>query len=256
MGMHGTAIKRLLSGYLRVTWLLMRRANTAISELKIRGVTRYRVTYPTATGRKRELYVDKKKAEKRLKEIKEEQKRFGLSVTAMTSTTRADAVAADKILAGTGLTLVEIARAAVEKKRREESGKPISALDQLASMSGPVRDSLTKPSGPLEGPAEQREREQRERLEAELRKSFKIVIVTACTWKLADGSTFAVQPGNVLVANGSQDGNYVFTYRDSNFLIPFAYAIQSAFTEQELAARRLELQKMEQSNVRVLIHEE
>ncbi|MFA7344900.1 MAG: hypothetical protein WC003_11390 [Terrimicrobiaceae bacterium] len=104
----------------------MRKANTAISELKINGVTRYRVTYPTATGRKRELYVDKKKAESRLKEIKEEQKRFGLSVTAMTSTTRADAVAAEKILAGTGLTLVEIARAAVEEKRRKESGEPMS----------------------------------------------------------------------------------------------------------------------------------
>ncbi|MFA6176376.1 MAG: site-specific integrase [Phycisphaerae bacterium] len=104
----------------------MRRANTTISEIKINGVTRYRVTYPTANGRKREHYVDRKKAEKRLKEIKEEQKRFGLSVTAMTSTTRADAVAAEKILAGTGLTLVEIARAAVEQKRKEQSGIPIA----------------------------------------------------------------------------------------------------------------------------------
>ena len=135
-------------------------------------------------------------------------------------------------------------------------GLCISALDELASMSGPVRDSLTKPSRPLEGPREKEEREQRERLEAELRNSFKIVVVTACTWKLADGSTFAVQPGDVLVANGSKEGNYVFTQRDINFLIPFANARQSPFTEQELAARRMELQKLEQSNVRVLIHDE
>lgn len=44
----------------------------------------------------------------------------------MTSTTRADAAAAEKILTGTGLTLVEIARAAVDEKRRKESGKPIA----------------------------------------------------------------------------------------------------------------------------------
>jgi len=104
----------------------MRKANTAISELKINGVTRYRVTYPTATGRKRELYVDKKKAETRLKEIKEEQKRFGQSVTAMTSTTRADAAAAERLLEGTGLTLVEVARAMLEQKKKAESGIPIS----------------------------------------------------------------------------------------------------------------------------------
>ena len=104
----------------------MRKANTTISEVKINGVPTFRLTYPSATGRKREHYVDRKKAEKRLKEIKAEQKRFGLSVTAMTSKTRADAVAADKILEGTGLTLVEIARAAVEKKHREDSGKPMA----------------------------------------------------------------------------------------------------------------------------------
>jgi integrase len=110
---------------MRVTGNGMRKANTAISEVKINGTLRYRVTFPTANGRKREHYVDRKRAETRLKEIKEEQKRFGLSVTAMTSTTRADAVAAEKILAGTGLTLVEIARAAVEQKRKTESGIPI-----------------------------------------------------------------------------------------------------------------------------------
>ena len=102
----------------------MRKASTAISELKIRGVTRYRVTYPTATGRKRELYVDRKKAEKRLKEVKDEQKRFGQSVTAMTSTTRAEATAAEKLLADSGITLVEAARFILAEKKREQSGVP------------------------------------------------------------------------------------------------------------------------------------
>jgi len=104
----------------------MRTASTAISEVKINGVTRYRVTYPTATGRKREHYVGRKKAESRLKEIKDEQRRFGLSVTAMTSTTRADAVAAERILAGTGITLVEAARFILAEKKREQSGVPIT----------------------------------------------------------------------------------------------------------------------------------
>ncbi|MEI6279062.1 MAG: tyrosine-type recombinase/integrase [Verrucomicrobiota bacterium] len=108
----------------------MRTANTTISELKINGVTRYRVTYPTANGRKRELYVDRKKAEARLKEIQAEQKQFGLSASAMTSTTRADAVAAEMILAGSGLTLVEVARAMLAQKTATDSGKPLDEAAQ------------------------------------------------------------------------------------------------------------------------------
>ena len=104
----------------------MRKANTTISEIKINGVTRYRVTYPTATGRKREHYVDRKKADSRLKEIKAEQKQFGLSVDAMSSTTRAQAVAAAEILAGSGITLVEAARFILAEKKREQSGVPIT----------------------------------------------------------------------------------------------------------------------------------
>ena len=104
----------------------MRKASTGICEVMINGRTRYRVTYPTAEGRKREHFADKKKAEDRLKEVRQEQKQFGLSVTAMTSATRADAIAAEKILSGTGLTLVEIARAAVKEKSLKESGKPMS----------------------------------------------------------------------------------------------------------------------------------
>ena len=123
-------------------------------------------------------------------------------------------------------------------------GLCLTALDERATLSDTFRKTLTEPSLPLEGPGEQRERLQRERLEAEARNSFKIVVVTACTWKLADGSTFAVQPGNVIVANGAKEGNYVFVHRDTSFLIPFADARQSPFTEQELAARRRELQRM------------
>ena len=125
----------LLTGYRPTHTSDTRTASTSISELKILGVIRYRVTYPTVNGRKRELYVDEKKAEKRLKEIKDEQKRFGQSLTAMTSTTRADAAAAEKILAGSGLTLVEAARLLMEHKRREQSGKPIEEAAQAFLIS-------------------------------------------------------------------------------------------------------------------------
>jgi len=113
-------------GLLWVTGLPMRTATAAISEVNYNGVTRYRVTFPTANGRKREVYVSRKRAEVRLKEILADQEQFGKSVSAMTSTTRADAVAAEQILKGSGLTLVEIARAAMEQKRKDEAGKPIS----------------------------------------------------------------------------------------------------------------------------------
>jgi hypothetical protein len=119
-----------------------------------------------------------------------------------------------------------------------------STLDELADLSGPVMESLTEVRGPLETPEDVRERKQRARLEAEVRNSFKIVVVNGCAWKLDDGSTFAVQPGDVLVANGAKEGNYVFAYRNISFLIPFSDARQSPFTEQELAARRRELQRM------------
>lgn len=105
--------------------IAMRTAKTAISQIKMNGRPTFRLTYATPTGRKREHFSDRKEAEARMKEVKSDQARFGLSVTAMTSTTRADAAAAERILVGTGLTLVELARTAVEKKRREDSGKPM-----------------------------------------------------------------------------------------------------------------------------------
>lgn len=119
----------------------MRKANTTISEVKINGVPTFRLTYPTAEGRKREHFTKEKDAQKRMKEIQSEQKQFGRSASDMSSTTRADAVAAAKILEGTGLTLVEIARAAVEKKRREDSGKPMpeaveAFIQNRSGMSG------------------------------------------------------------------------------------------------------------------------
>ncbi len=124
------------------------------------------------------------------------------------------------------------------------SGYCGSARDDLAAVSPAVRESLTAPRRPLDRPGEAEERARRERLEAEARNSFKIVVVTGCAWNLADGSTFAVRPGDVLVATGAQEGNYVFTHRNTNFQIPFAYARQSPFTEEDLAARRRELQRM------------
>jgi len=104
----------------------MRTAKTAISEIKINGILRYRLTYPTVDGRKREHFTKEKDAKAKMKEILAEQKQFGESVAAMTSTVRADAVAAEKILAGSGLTLVEVARAMLAQKSATDSGVPIS----------------------------------------------------------------------------------------------------------------------------------
>ena len=106
---------------------------------------RYRVTYPTITGSKREHFSDRGRAEGRLKEILNEKKIFGLSADTIT---RVDAAAAEKILAGTGLSLVEVARAAVEEKRRTaESGIPIGDaafkfIESRASMSDRHRQSI------------------------------------------------------------------------------------------------------------------
>jgi len=108
----------------------MRTAKTAISEIKINGILRYRLTYPTADGRKREHFTKEKDAQDRLKEIQADQKQFGMSASAMTSTVRADAVAAEKILAGSGLTLVEVARAMLAQKTATDSGKPLDEAAQ------------------------------------------------------------------------------------------------------------------------------
>lgn len=101
---------------------MARRAAIGISEVTINGYRRFRLTYPTVDGRKREHFSKRKDAEKRLKIVKDEADRFGRSVEAITGTQRADAVAALRILEGTGLTLVEAARALVEQKRKTESG--------------------------------------------------------------------------------------------------------------------------------------
>ena len=121
-----------------------RTAATSISEVIINGYLRYRLTYPTAEGRKREHFTKKSDAEKKLKEIQADQKQYGLSASAMTSTTRADALAAEKILKGTGLTLVEVARAMATQKREAEAGVPIAEAVQsfIESREGNSKDYL------------------------------------------------------------------------------------------------------------------
>ena len=104
----------------------MRKAKTAISEIKINGILRYRLTYPTAEGRKREHFTKEKDAQKRMKEIKEEQTRFGSEITGYTAMMRADAIAAMKELDGTGKTLLDAARFLHSHHLREMSGKPIT----------------------------------------------------------------------------------------------------------------------------------
>lgn len=116
----------------------MRKANTAISEIKINGILRYRLTYPTAEGRKREHFTKEKDAKERLKEIKDEQARYGNEITGYSSMMRADAIAAMKELGGTGKTLLDAARFLHAHLLREMSGKPITEAVEafLASRSG------------------------------------------------------------------------------------------------------------------------
>jgi len=116
----------------------MRTAGTSISEVKIAGKVRFRVTYPTASGRKREHFTDEKKAKARLKEVKADQKRFGESANALTSATRADASAAEKILEGTGISLTEAARFVLADWKRKQEGRPIkdAVADFLQSREG------------------------------------------------------------------------------------------------------------------------
>ena len=104
----------------------MRTAKTTITEITMHGRPTFRLTYASPAGRKREHFSDRKQAMARMKIVQDEQRRFGLSAGAMSSSSRADAAAAEKILAGSGLTLVEVARTMLAQKQREESGVPIA----------------------------------------------------------------------------------------------------------------------------------
>jgi integrase len=116
----------------------MRKAKTAISGIKINGILRYRLTYPTSAGRKREHFTKEKDAKQRLKEIKDEQARYGSEITGYTAMMRADSIAAMKELDGTGKTLLDAARFLRSHLLREMSGKPITEAVEafLASRSG------------------------------------------------------------------------------------------------------------------------
>jgi len=123
--LHKNVVYRVAIGY-QVSGIAMRIAKTTISEVRMHGRPAYRLTYPTPAGRKREHFAAREKAEFRLKEIQLEQKRFGLSADAMTSTTRADAVAAGQLLAGSGISLAEAARIVLAERQRLESGIPVA----------------------------------------------------------------------------------------------------------------------------------
>lgn len=103
----------------------MRRATTAISKVNIKGRVLFRLTYPTAEGRKREHFADEKKAKDRLKEIQGDAKRYGTEASGMSAELRADAVAGFKELVGTGKTLLDAARFLREHITRTEGGVPI-----------------------------------------------------------------------------------------------------------------------------------
>lgn len=102
-----------------------RKATPAVSPILNRGRTYYRVTFPTAAGRKREIYSTRKKAGERLREVLEDARRFGATADAVTATQRADASSALQVLAGTGRSLTEAARFLLADIKKKESGKPM-----------------------------------------------------------------------------------------------------------------------------------
>lgn len=97
-----------------------------ISPVKISGFDRWRLTFWTTEGRKREHFSTRQEAEDRIRELEKDRVRFGEAAEAMSSTLRADAVFAAGLLKGTGKTLTEAARALVEKLTAEKKGKPIA----------------------------------------------------------------------------------------------------------------------------------
>ena len=100
-------------------------ATPSVSPTINRGKQYFRVAYPTATGRKREIYSTRKKADDRLRAVLADAKAFGDTADAVTATQRADAAAALAILDGNG-SLVEAARFFIADIMRRKSGKPIA----------------------------------------------------------------------------------------------------------------------------------
>lgn len=132
----------------------MRRDKTPhVLPVRINGYERFRVTYWTAEGRHREHYSSLQDAEKRIKELAGERKRFGEAAANMSAELRADAIAAAEILRGTGRTLVEAARALVEAKEKESTSKDLREAIGLFLASRDGRDAGYKSE--LKGKLEQ-----------------------------------------------------------------------------------------------------
>jgi len=125
----------------------MRTAKTAISEVTIAGKARYRVTYQSPTGRKREHFTRKADAEKRLKAILQDQKMHGIQGEVISQATRVMASEAEKALAGTGITLADAVKIALADHARKTGGIPIQQaiqhfLDSRCEMSDGYRATL------------------------------------------------------------------------------------------------------------------
>jgi len=101
-----------------------KKCQPAVAPISNRGKTYYRVTYPTAEGRKREVYSTKAKATARLRQVVDDARRFGETSDSVTATQRADAAAALALLAGKA-TLTEAARFFMDEINRRESGRPL-----------------------------------------------------------------------------------------------------------------------------------
>ena len=114
-----------------------RMCKPSIAPIVNRGREYFRISYPTASGRKREIYSTQKKAQARLRVVLADAHRFGATADAVTAHQRSDAAAALEILAGRG-TLVEAARFFTADIERRAGGKKITDVVAafLASRSG------------------------------------------------------------------------------------------------------------------------
>ena len=119
-----------------------KKATKAISSVTIKGRKFWRLTYPTAEGRKREHFSTEAAAKARLRDVVADAKRFGESAAGMSPELRADAIAAARELSGTGKTLLDAARALRAQIDHEQSGVAISkaVADFLASKESKASD--------------------------------------------------------------------------------------------------------------------
>jgi len=116
-----------------------KKAAQKISKVTIKGTEFFRLTYPTAEGRKREHFATESAAKTRLRDIQDEAKRFGESALGMSAELRSDAIAAARELSGLNITLLDAAREVRKRIQSERGGVPVSkAVAEFLAVQYPI----------------------------------------------------------------------------------------------------------------------